>query len=153
MSNQFEPLHAGSIVDAAMVQRIHDGLRARTLPKPEWTHAAHLTAATALLDKLGLAGAEAEMPGLIRAYNEATGVQNTDGEGYHHTITLFFLRRIEPFLAPFQDELLSQRVTRLLASPLAERNYPLAFYTRDRLFSVSARRRWFPPDLKSIEDA
>lgn len=153
MSNQFEPLHAGAIADAAGVERVHDGLRARTLPKPEWTHAAHLTAAAALLDKLGLAGAEAEMPGLIRAYNEATGVQNTDNEGYHQTITLFFLRRIERFLAPFLDDPLSQRVTHLLASPLAERNYPLTYYKRDRLFSVAARRDWVPPDLKAIEDA
>ena len=153
MSNQFEPLHAGSIVDADMVDRIHDGLRAQTLPKKEWTHTAHLTAAAALLDKLGLAGAEAEMPNLIRAYNETTAVQNTDSEGYHHTITLFFLRRIERFLASRLDEPLSQRVTRLLASPLAERSYPLAYYNRDRLFSVAARRDWVPPDLKAIDDA
>lgn len=153
MSNQFEPLRAGSIVDAAMVERIDGGLRARTLPKSEWTHAAHLTAASAILDKLGLAGAEAEMPVLIRTYNEATGVPNTDSEGYHHTITLFFLRRIERFLAPFKQEPLSQRVTFLLASRLAERSYPLDYYSRDKLFSVAARREWTPPDLKAIDDA
>ncbi len=152
MGAKFDPLHAGSIVDAAMVARIHNGLRARTLPKPEWTHAAHLTVATALLAKLGLAGAEAEMPGLIRAYNEATGVPNSDSEGYHHSMTLFFLRRIDQFLAPHKNEPLPLRVTRLLASPLAERSYPLTFYSHKKLFSVEARRNWTPPDLKPIDE-
>ena len=150
MSSHFEPLHSGATVDAAMVARILDGLRARSLPKPEWTHAAHLTAAAALLDKIGLSGAEAEMPGLIRAYNEATGVPNTDSDGYHHTLTLFFLRRIDQFLTPLRNEPLSARVTQLLASPLADRSYPLIFYSRERLFSVTARREWAPPDLKQL---
>jgi len=152
MSNKFEPLHAGSIVDAAMVTHIHDGLRARTLPKSEWTHAAHLTAGCALLDRLGLAGAEAEMPDIIRAYNDATGVPNTNSEGYHHTITVFFLRMIDRFLMPHQKVSLPERATRLLASPLAERSYPLSFYSREKLFSVEARRKWTPPDLKPIDE-
>ncbi len=152
MSDKFEPLRQGATVDEAMVARILEGLRARTLPKPEWTHAAHLTAAAALLDERGLTGAEAAMPSLIRAYNEATGVSNTDSEGYHQTITLFFLRRIDQFLAPLKHEPLPECVTRLLASPLAERSYPLAYYSRDRLFSVEARRKWAPPDLKPIDD-
>jgi hypothetical protein len=34
----------------------------------------------------------AEMPKLIRTYNEATGVANTDTSGYHETITLVSIR-------------------------------------------------------------
>ena len=152
MGNSFEPLHPGAQVTAAMAARIHNGLKTRSLPKSEWTHAAHLTAAVALLDESGLAQAEAEMPDLIRAYNEATGVQNTDSDGYHHTITLFYLRKIAQFVAPIKNEPLAQRTTKLLASPLAERSYPLTYYSHGRLFSVAARRHWAAPDLKAIEE-
>lgn len=149
---RFNPIHANASVDDLMVKRIITGLRACSLPKPEWTHGAHLTAGAALIDAFGLAGAEARMPEMIRRYNEATGVQNTDNEGYHHTITLFYLRQIEKFLAPFREETLPVRVTRLLVSPLAASDCPLAYYSRTVLFSPQARREWVAPDLGSIDD-
>jgi hypothetical protein len=130
-----------------MVAHIFDGVRARTLPKPEWTHPAHLVFATALLAHTGLAGAELAAPGLIRAYNESVGGVNDDTQGYHHTITLFFLRAIDGFLEPHSGEGLGARATRLLASPLAAPDFPLRHYSRERLFSVEARRRWLAPDL------
>jgi len=37
---------------------------------------------------------------------------------------------------------------RLLASPVADRAWPLSFYSRERLFSVAARREWVEPDLR-----
>ena len=73
------------------IARIGRGVETCTLPKPEWTHAAHFAAAVWLLTRPGL-DAERAMPPLIRAYNEATGVQNTDTAGYHETITLASLR-------------------------------------------------------------
>ena len=45
------------------------------------------------------ANAFREMPGLIRAYNESTGVPNTDTGGYHETITLASLRAACAWLA------------------------------------------------------
>ena len=142
-----KPIRAGDIVDDAGARRILGGVAARTLPRPEWTHQAHLVFATALLADRGLAIAERDAPGLIRAYNESVGGVNDDTQGYHHTITLLFLRHISAFLAPFADESVGRRATRLLASPLAATDYPLAFYSRERLFSVEARRGWVEPDL------
>src|SRR5579862_10055919 len=82
----------------ADVERIGLGLIDRTLPKPQWTHAAHFAAALWLLRR-GEAEAFVQMPGLIRAYNESTGVANTDAEGYHETITLASLRAARALLA------------------------------------------------------
>ncbi|MFN3960676.1 MAG: hypothetical protein ACK4NP_12280 [Parvularculaceae bacterium] len=145
------PIRAGDRVTDAMVAHIFDGVRARTLPKPEWTHPAHLVFATALLDREGLTGADAAAPRLIRAYNESVGGVNDDTQGYHHTITLFFLRAIDEFLEPFSGEGLGLRATRLLASPLAAPDFPLRHYSRERLFSVEARRGWLAPDLARME--
>jgi len=141
------PIRAGDRVTDAMVAHIYDGVRSYTLAKPEWTHPAHLVFATALLADRGLAGAEAAAPGLIRAYNESVGGVNDDTQGYHHTITLFFLREIEAFYEPYTDDKVGRRATTLLASPLAAPDYPLRFYSRARLFSVEARRRRLAPDL------
>ncbi len=142
-----KPIRAGDIVDDETARHIFNGVARRTLPRPEWTHHAHLVFAATLLADRGLARAEADAPGLIRAYNESVGGVNDDNQGYHHTITLFFLRHIDSFIAPYRDELIGARATRLLASPLASTDYPLAFYSRERLFSVEARRFWVPPDL------
>lgn len=141
------PIRAGDAVSDDDVRRIYNGIVARTLPRPEWTHPAHLVFATALLAARGLVGAERDAPGLIRAYNESVGGVNDDAQGYHHTITLFFLRRIDGFLAPYSGEPLGARATRLLASALAAPDYPLRFYSKERLFSVEARERWVEPDL------
>lgn len=143
------PLRAGDRVTNATVTHIFSGVVQLTLPRPEWTHPAHLVFATALLADRGLIRAEADVPELIRAYNESVGGVNDDTQGYHHTITVFFLRRIDAFYTPYAEEGMGERATRLLASPLAAPDYPMQFYSRDRLFSVEARCAWLPPDLAS----
>lgn len=141
------PLRAGDVATDAMVMHIYSGVLACTLPRPEWTHPAHLVFASALIAERGLAAAELAAPSVIRAYNESVGGVNDDTQGYHHTITLFFLRAIADFLAPFDGEPPGARATRLLASPIASTDYPLRYYSRNRLFSVEARRAWVEPDL------
>ncbi len=140
------PIRAGDRVTDAMVAHIYEGVRSCTLAKPEWTHPAHLVFATALLSQKPLAQAEREAPLLIRAYNASLGVVNDDTQGYHHTITLFFLRAIDAFYEPFAAAGPGERATRLLSSPLAATDYPLRRYSRERLFSVEARRGWIEPD-------
>ena len=143
----FAPIRAGDTVTDERARRIFDGVAKRTLPRPEWTHPAHLVFATALLGAEGLKGAEEKAPSYIRAYNESAGGVNDDTQGYHHTITLLFLRHIDGFISPFKGEPLGARATRLLASPLAATDYPLRFYSKQRLFSIEARREWVEPDL------
>ncbi len=141
------PIRAGDTVTDSMVAHVYKGVLSRTLPRPEWTHPCHLVFATALLSERGLDGAEAAAPGLIRAYNESVGGVNDDTQGYHHTLTIFFLRQIAGFCAAYADESSGARATRLLASPLAAPDYPLRCYSHARLFSVEARRGWLPGDL------
>jgi hypothetical protein len=88
------------------------------------------------------------MPNIIRAYNEATGVANTDTSGYHETITLASLRAARAFLAKHPARPLFMTCNALLNSPLGKSNWPLAYWSRSRLFSVEARRAWLDPDLE-----
>ena len=133
----------------ADIDRIGRGVADRSLPKPEWTHAAHFAAALWLLTRPG-ADAEAQMPGLIRAYNTATGVPNTDSSGYHETITLASLRAARAWLASRPGVPLSEALAGLLASAYGRSDWLLAHWSKDRLFSPAARRAWLDPDLQPL---
>jgi hypothetical protein len=130
----------------ADIERIARGLIERTLPKSEWTHAAHFAAALWLLRQGGDA-AFRDLPPLIRAYNESTGVANTDTGGYHETITLASLRLARTWLAERAALPLHAVLAELLAGPCGRSDWLLAYWSRERLFSVSARRSWVDPDL------
>ncbi len=143
-------INPNDVVSLQQVERIYHGIQNRTLPKKEWSHGAHLCAGTALLHDLGLEEAERVMPDMIRRYNEATGVQNTDSDGYHHTITMFYLRAITGFLDGRFSEPLNILATDVLQSKLAEKTYPLIYYNTDLLFSVRARKTWVEPDLQPL---
>jgi hypothetical protein len=41
-------------------------------------------------------------------------------------------------------------VNELLLSPMGRRDWPLRFYSRERLFSVEARRNFVPPDVAAL---
>ena len=86
---------------------------ARTLPKPDWTHEAHFAVALCLLHDEDH-DAFLEMPHLIRAYNEVTGVANTESSGYHETITLACLRGARAQLEGAAKPIRLHRVLRTL---------------------------------------
>jgi len=131
------------------IEHIARGLIDRTLPKPRWTHAGHFAAAFWLLRDRGDA-AFRDMPPLIRAYNESTGVANTDTGGYHETITVASLRLARAWLAARPGMPLHAALAELLASPYGRSDWLLAYWSRERLFSVIARRAWVDPDLQAF---
>jgi hypothetical protein len=132
------------------IAAIGAGLLDLSLPKAQWTHAAHFAAALWLMSCRRDLHAERDMPRFIRAYNEATGVANTDTEGYHETITQASLRAARSFLLQDPKRSLFATCNALMESPLGKSNWLLIFWTRARLFSVEARRRWVEPDLKPL---
>ena len=135
----------------ADVAHVGEGLLARTLPRAEWTHEAHLAATTYLLLRHPEIDLDTELPGLIRRYNESVGGVNSDSEGYHETITRVFLHGVRLFLDEANvDEPLQELVNELLLGPRGRRDWPLRFYSRERLFSVEARRDFVAPDVAAL---
>ena len=135
----------------AEIEHIGEGLIARTLPRPEWTHEAHLATTTYLLTRRPDIDIDKQLPGFIRAYNESVGGVNSDSEGYHETITRLFLHGVRLFLAEADPKApLHELVNELLLSPMGRRDWPLRFYTPARLFSVEARRHFIPPDIAAL---
>lgn len=121
-------------------------MMACTLPKAGWTHAAHFGSALWLLRTRGEA-AYADMPGLIRAYNESVGGRNTDTEGYHETITRASLLMAQRAL---REAPLHVVLAELMAGPCGQAGWILAYWSREVLFSPEARLAWVAPDLAPL---
>ncbi len=131
------------------IDRIASGVLDLSLPKVEWTHAAHFALALWLLRHRE--DVPAIMPGIIRAYNEATGVKNTDTSGYHETITQASVRAAEAFGAGFApDHPLFDLTNQLMTSELGRSGWLLTYWSKDLLFTPQARRAWVEPDLKTL---
>ena len=128
--------------------------RAR-LPKAEWTHEAHTRRPAPGSSSSGAdILPERDLPDLIRRYNESVGGVNDETQGYHETITQVFIRGVRLSLRRSEGEGgLADRVNALLRSPQGRREWPLRFYSRERLFSVEARLGWVEPDLSALPAA
>ena len=138
--------------DDAAIVAIGEGLLACTLPREHWTHEAHLAACTWLVRDRPDIAIERELPAIISAYNEAVGGVNDDTQGYHETITQVYIAGIKAHLAEVGIELsLHAAVNALLLSPRGRRDLPLRFYSKDRLFSVHARRGFIEPDRARLD--
>jgi hypothetical protein len=132
------------------VVAIGRGLFDRTLPKRAWTHAAHFAAAVWVLTCRPDLEAAVALPPAIRAYNESTGVANTDTGGYHETITLASIRAARAFVAAHASSQAFETCNALLASPLGRSDWLFAYWSRGRLFSADARKAWIDPDLQAF---
>ena len=140
--------------DDAAIHRIGEGLLARTLPRDDWTHEAHLAATLWLIRDRPDVDVDTRIATIISRYNESVGGVNDDHQGYHDTITHAFVAGIRLHLASRPaDEPVTNAVNSLLASPMGKRDWPLRFYSRDLLFSVSARRKFAAPDLAPLPEA
>ena len=127
-----------------------------TLPKPMWTHAAHLAVGTWYLVTLAEATA-AEATAVeamavervrsgIRHYNECVGTANTPDSGYHETLTLFWLKTIREFLRVPDDVGKLEAVRRVVEEFGAQRDLFKKYYSFDVVASRQARAGWVPPD-------
>jgi len=135
----------------AEIAHIGEGLLARTVPRTEWTHEAHLAATTYLLTRRPDVNIDKQLPNIIRGYNESVGGVNDETQGYHETITRVFLHGVRLFLREADvKEPLHELVNELLLSPMGRRDWPLRFYSPALLFSVEARRNFVPPDVAAL---
>lgn len=129
------------MVDASS-RRLFEQFVGRTLPKSAWDHAAHLTVCWVALDSMDTADAVTFLRDAISSYNEATGVTNSTTEGYHDTITEYFVGAVASLAADDIDD--------VIGADRCHREAPLRHWSRARLFSPVARARWVDPDLAPL---
>ena len=139
--------------DNASIVAIGEGLLARTLPREMWTHEAHLAACTWILRDRPDIDPATDMAQIISTYNVSVGGVNDDSQGYHETITQVYVAAVKAHLAEVGAAMpLHQAVNALLLSDRGRRDLPFRFYSKERLFSVQARRAFIEPDRGSLED-
>jgi hypothetical protein len=109
----------------------------------DFHHASHLHVAWVYLDESSsVQQAANKMRNTLRQFAAAAGKP----EKYHETITLFWVHLLAH--AASRAERLEDIVH---ANPqLLEKNFPLAYYSPERLFSDEARTSWVEPDLKLL---
>lgn len=113
-----------------------------TLPAQQWDHDAHLTVCWVALDRLDTAAALRLLRAAIRRYNVSTGVTNSATGGYHETLTCYYVGAVAASSASTIDE--------VFAAEPCRRDAPLRFWSRELLFSRTARARWTEPDLAEL---
>lgn len=136
--------------DESEIRGIGEGLLDRSLPIEAWTHEAHLAACLWLIVERPDVDIDRELRSIIGGFNEAKGGVNSDTVGYHETITRCFVAGVRHWVLRCDRPGLPDRVNGLLQAEEGSRDWPLRFFTRERLFSVEARRGWVEPDRESL---
>ena len=137
------------LLQAHEIEEIVMAFNTKELPLQSWTHTAHQVVAFWYLKHYSREDTIQLLKHMISSYNERVGIPNTDVSGYHETLTIFWILVIEQFMVAHQLPFV-QCVNRFIDSPMADKNYPMTFYSRDHLFSLTARRYWILPDLKEL---
>lgn len=115
-------------------------------PYERWTHRAHLAIAVSYLRQRPLEEATRRIRRCIQTYNRKCG----DPDGYHETLTVFFMRFIAHYLKHYQDGRATVEVVDELFCRCGV-SLPLDYYSAERLWSAEARRDWLDPDRKPLE--
>lgn len=138
--------------DDASIIHVGEGLLARTLPREEWTHEAHLAACLWIVRNQPGIDPERDMREIISSYNVAVGGVNDETQGYHETITQVYIAGVRAHLRETGEASLCSAVNALLISARGRRELPLAHYSRERLFSIEARLGFVEPDLRPLAE-
>jgi hypothetical protein len=128
-----------------------NGFLDRTLEKQRWTHHAHIITAIWHLKKYDKDDALCRLRSGIISYNLAVGGENNGQNGYHETMTIFWWELIRQFIELHPDYSFHDACAIFLASPMAEKTFPFQFYSKENIFSSTARSRYVKPDLRDIK--
>ncbi|MFN8343697.1 MAG: hypothetical protein U0X91_01760 [Spirosomataceae bacterium] len=125
----------------------------KTLPKNEWTHQAHIAVAFYELHRsedfsLALSGLRKK----ITDYNVSVGTLNTDSSGYHETLTVFWLKTVQEYRSANPYPTPDEAYHRFLKELPALSGFSALFYSREVLFSKTARVQWVEPDLLPLSE-
>lgn len=141
----------------ALTDRIAEAFNDCTLPEAEWSHEAHLRVGLWHLLRYPRHEALDRLRHGIRTFNTACGIANTDTSGYHETITRFYVSLIAHFLDEHHpgdaESVSTDDLAERLITAYGARHLPFDYYSRERLMSTRARRRWLEPDLRPLPDS
>ncbi|HEX4651655.1 MAG TPA: hypothetical protein VH250_09150 [Granulicella sp.] len=122
-----------------------------TLPKSEWTHAAHIFTGACLVHTLGESAAIDRMRLCLCRFNESVGGQNTPTSGYHETVTVLWIKLLAAFHRDTAPTTRAAFAARAVEHFAPQRDLLARFYDFDLVASTEARQRWIPPTLQPLD--
>ena len=128
---------------------VHDFLECN-LPREEWTHQAHLRVGLWHLLQYSPCVSLNKLRNGIKKYNIACGIENTETQGYHETITRFYVWLINRFIQQVDRAQPIDNLAEELISRYGERSLVWNYYSKEQLMSKTARLCWVEPDLKPL---
>ena len=120
-----------------------------TIARENWGHPEHLTVALCYLSRHDLEMATEKMRRGIFNLLRSFKVDLTKEMPYHETLTVFWMRTVADFNASKNGTSLVDTANELVTN--FDKNYPLRFYSRERLFSDEARTGFVEPELNVID--
>ena len=118
-----------------------------TVTLEEWTHSAHLAICCWYLMKKPRNAARLLREGIV-SLNRANGVISTATSGYHETLTLFWIAKVQGLLDVCEGDDLA--VLNAVVGGLANKKLVLFHFSRERIMSSEARNGWCEPDLRPL---
>jgi len=117
-----------------------------SIPRNEWKHREHLVVALYYVSKFDLDAATKRMRrGILRLLEHGFGVDLEKEMPYHETLTVFWMNTVHRFWNERRALPLCSIAAEMIKS--LDKDHPLKFYSRERLFSDEARKNFVEPDL------
>lgn len=124
---------------------VHD-FETGAIRREDWQHREHLTVALYYLSHHDYDAALTKMRDGIFNLLKAFQVDLTKEMPYHETLTIFWLKTVDDFRRTKSDSSIVEICSELTRK--FDKDYPLRFYTRERLFSDEARAKFIEGDLE-----
>ncbi len=123
------------------------GFENGTIARADWRHAEHLTVALYyVLHSPTLPDAADKMRVGIFNLLKSFGVDLSVEMPYHETLTVFWIRAVSDFAKTKNGASIVDICNELIE--IFDKDYPLKFYSRERLFSDEARKNFIESNLK-----
>jgi hypothetical protein len=116
-----------------------------TISRAEWRHAEHLTVAFYYLSHHDYETSLTKMRDGIFNLLRSFGVDLSKEMPYHETLTIFWMRTVAEFERSKNGASMLDKANQLVEK--FDKDYPLRFYSRERLFSDAARAGFVEADL------
>lgn len=118
----------------------------RRILKPNWNHQVFLTIGLYYCLRFPFGEAAQKMREGLNSLYEAHGVKKSAKNGYHETLTMFWLINIKQFIETTKSYNLVE-LTNKLVNIYSDEQLPFRYYSRELLNSLAARNHHIPPDL------
>jgi hypothetical protein len=139
------------VLTSREIDQLIIAFQSATLPRSEWNHEAHLIVGLWYLLNYPESQAINRIRYAIQRYNRLCGIKTTKDNGYHETLTMFWVKMINNFLLVADKKLFLEETAVNLVESLGDVSLPFKYYSRQRLLSWKARIMWLEPDLKMFE--